>query len=37
VTEGPHGALTGIDLVAAPATTPRSFTTAGTTFRIIQP
>jgi hypothetical protein len=35
VTEGPDEALVGIDLWAAPGTTPRSFTTAGTTFRTL--
>jgi hypothetical protein len=37
VADGPDERLAGIDLLAAPATAPRSFTVAGTTFRIVTP
>jgi hypothetical protein len=36
VAEGPDEALVGIDLRAAPGTAPRSFTVAGTAFRVVK-
>lgn len=37
VTEGPDEVLAGIDLRPAPGVEPRTFTVAGTTFRIVEP